>query len=150
MLIFALVLLVTPFVPQSSSASDVGWMTGCWELTRNGRHIVEQWMSAEGGTLLGMSRTVANGQTREYEFLLIRHGANGLEYVAKPSGQPEGTFTATRVSPSEVVFENMAHDFPQRILYRRDGNTLLAATEGTVQGQARRVEFPYTRAACGE
>ena len=31
---------------------DLAWMAGCWELTRNGRHVIEQWMLAEGGTML--------------------------------------------------------------------------------------------------
>ena len=97
------------------SLDDLAWMAGCWELTRDGRHVIEQWMPAEGGTMLGMSRAVANGKTVEYEFLLIRPGPNGLDYVAKPSGQAEGTFTAGRVSATAVVFENPAHDFPTTI-----------------------------------
>jgi len=96
--------------------------------------------------MIGVSRTVSNGKTTEYEFLLIREGANGLEYVAKPSGQAEATFTAARASASEVVFENPAHDFPQRIIYRKEGDALKAAIEGSMNGQTRRVEFPYIKA----
>ena len=127
---------------------DVSWMSGCWESARGGRHIVEQWTAAEGGTLLGMSRTVVNGKTTEYEFLLIRETANGLEYVARPSGQPEATFTAVRVSNDEVVFENPTHDFPTRIIYKRQSDGLAAAIEGRMYGQVRRIDFPYTKAAC--
>jgi hypothetical protein len=130
------------------SAGDVGWMAGCWGFTRNGRHVVEQWLPAEGGTLMGVSRTVANGKTTEYEFLVIRSGANGLEYVAKPSKQPETVFTATRVTATEAVFENPAHDFPKKIHYTRSGDALTAAIEGPMNGQNRRIEFPYTKAGC--
>ena len=128
---------------------DVAWIAGCWETTRNGRHVVENWTAPEGGTMMGVSRTVDNGRTKEWEFLIIREGAKGLEYVAKPSGQPEATFTSTSVSATEVVFEDPTHDFPKKIHYRRDGNTLVAAIEGPMNGQTRRIEFPYTRAACG-
>jgi hypothetical protein len=131
------------------SVSDLAWLGGCWELTRNGRHIVEQWTPPEGGTLLGMSRTVNNGKTSEYEFLLIREGAAGLEFVARPSGQTEATFTSVRVSAEEVVFENPQHDFPTRISYRRNGNGLLAAVEGSRGGKTQRIEYPYRRASCG-
>jgi hypothetical protein len=131
------------------AASDVGWIAGCWELTRGARHVTETWMGPEGGTLMGMSRTVANGKTLESEFMLIREAATGLEYVAKPSGQPEAVFTAIRASQSEVVFENPAHDFPTRIQYKRDGEGLLAAVEGPANGQTRRIEFAYRKAACG-
>jgi Domain of unknown function (DUF6265) len=132
------------------SVADLGWLRGCWELTRNNRHIVEHWTAPEGGTLLGMSRTVAGGKTTEYEFLMIQEGPAGLEYVAKPSGQTGATFTSTHVSADEVVFENPKHDFPTRIIYHRDANGgLLAAIEGPRGGKTQRIEFPYTKAACG-
>jgi hypothetical protein len=130
-------------------ANDLAWMSGCWDLNRNGRHVSETWMPAEGGTLLGMSRTVASGKTLEWEFMLIREAPAGLEYVAKPSGQPEAVFTTRQASPVEVVFENPAHDFPKRIMYKRDGDVLSAAIEGAMNGQNRRVEFVYRKAACG-
>ena len=48
-----------------------------------------------------------------------------------------------------VVFENLQHDFPQRIGYQRTGpNALLAWVEGSQKGQFRRIEFPYRRATC--
>lgn len=120
------------------SVRDLAWMSGCWEISRPNRHVVEHWSAVEGGTLIGMSRTVANGKTSEYEFLLIREGTKGLEYVAKPSRQPEAVFTSTKVAANEVVFENPAHDFPKRILYKRAGDTLTAAVEGPMIINARR------------
>lgn len=131
------------------SIKDVAWIAGCWELDRNGRHVVEHWLPPEGGTMIGVSRTVAAGKTTEWEFLLIREGRNGLEYVAKPSGQAEATFTAAKVAGNEIAFENAAHDFPKRIAYTRDGDALLAAIEGPMNGQARRIEFPYRKGSCG-
>jgi hypothetical protein len=96
-----------------------------------------------------VSRTTAGEKTTEWEFLIIRQGAQGLDYVAKPSRQPETTFTATRASANEVVFENPAHDFPKRIIYKREGDALTAAIEGPMNGQNRRIDFPYKKAACG-
>ena len=135
--------------PAAPAIKDVGWIAGCWETTRNGRHVVESWTSAEGGTILGVSRTVSNGRTSEWEFLIIREGAKSLEYVAKPSRQPEATFSATSVSATEVVFENPAHDFPKKIIYKRDGDALVASIEGPMNGQTRRIDFAYKKAVCG-
>ncbi|MBI4266458.1 MAG: hypothetical protein HY657_18965 [Acidobacteria bacterium] len=132
------------------AVQDLAWLAGCWELTRGTRRVTEQWMRPEGGTLMGMSRTTADGTTVEYEFLIIREGAMALEFVAKPSGQPEAVFTATRVAAREVVFENPMHDFPTRITYRATGDGgLLAAVEGDVKGQRQTLQFPYRRVACG-
>jgi len=152
MSIASLVLALTmsgSFQAAKPAVEDVGWLSGCWGFTRNGRHGTEQWMPPEGGTMIGIGRTVANGKTTEYEFLLIRVGASGLEYVAKPSGQPEGTFIASRVTATEVVFENPAHDFPKKIMYTRNGDSLTAAIEGPLNGQTRRIEFPHTKTECG-
>ncbi len=71
------------------SVNDLGWLSGCWEATRNGREINEQWMKPAGQTMLGMGRTVADGKKRGDEFLQIREEKDGtIYYVAKPSGQP--------------------------------------------------------------
>ena len=133
------------------SVQDVSWLTGCWELTRGKTHVVEQWTSSEGETLLGLSKTVSDGKTVDHEFLMIRKGEKGLEYVAKPSRQPEAVFTSIRVDANVVVFENPTHDFPTRITYKRQSNGgLLASIEGTMNGQQRTIEFPYRAAACGK
>ncbi len=144
-------LLLAPLMQARTTAADLGWLSGCWDLTRNGRHVIEQWSAPEGGTLIGMSRTVGDGATKEFEFVMIREGSGGqLEYVAKPSGQAEATFTAIRASSNEVVFENLQHDFPTRIIYRRNADgSLLAAIEGPRNGRTQRIEYPYAPAACG-
>ena len=70
--------------------------------------------------MLGVSRTVRDGKTVAYEFLMIRPLEEGrLGYVSKPSGQPENSFPLLRMADGEVVFEDLEHDFPQRIIYRR-------------------------------
>ncbi|MEO6236034.1 MAG: DUF6265 family protein [Vicinamibacterales bacterium] len=137
------------FQAPAPTVKDVAWIAGCWEYTRGTRHVTEHWMPVEGGTMIGVSRTVTNGKTTEWEFLIIREGATGLEYVAKPSGQPDATFTAPTASASEVVFENPAHDFPKRISYTRDGDSLVASIAGPMNGQTRKIDFPYKKAACG-
>ena len=139
----------TPASSGTPTIKDVAWIAGCWDSTRGTRHVAEHWMAPEGGTMMGVSRTTTGEKTTEWEFLIIRQGPRGLDYVAKPSGQPEGTFTATRATANEVVFENPAHDFPKRIGYKRDGDSLTAWIDGPMGGQNRRIEFPHKKAACG-
>jgi hypothetical protein len=48
-----------------------------------------------------------------------------------------------------ITFSNPAHDFPQRIIYRRAGaDSLHARIEGTRNGQPRGVDYAYVRVAC--
>jgi hypothetical protein len=128
---------------------QVGWLTGCWETISAQRTIEEHWLPPRGGTMLGMGRTVQDGRTIEYESIVIRIENGHLAYEAHPSGQPSAVFLANQMTDGRVVFENRAHDFPQRVGYERRGDdALLAWVEGTQSGRTRRIEFPYQRVAC--
>lgn len=147
-----LLLLATMALPQTGGVTvqDAAWLTGCWSLAQGGRTVREHWMPPEGATMLGMSRTVSGGKTIEYEFIVIRQGTKGLEYVAKPWGQTEAVFTSTRVDPREIVFENLAHDFPTRISYANTDDGLVASISGAMNGKPRTIEFRYSATDCGK
>ena len=106
-------------------------------------------MKPAGNMMLGMSHTVVDGKTREYEFIRIVQEENGeLFFVAQPSAQKEARFKLVSASANEARFENPEHDFPQRIIYRRDGDSLIGRIEGVSKGKERSVEFPLRRVAC--
>jgi hypothetical protein len=145
------ILLMLGILGQPADPSALAWMAGCWRQESAGRTVEEVWMAPRGDGMLGMSRTVAKGRIVDHEFLQIRVQEGRLVYIARPSRQPEATFTAKSLGPREVVFENLAHDFPHRVIYRLqpDGN-LAARIEGTENGQARGVDFPMMRVACAK
>jgi hypothetical protein len=116
---------------------------------KRGIQITEMWMKPEGDAMLGVGRTVKADKVIDFEFLRIATTANGLAYVSRPTANTEDTvFPLLRSSATELVFENVAHDFPQRIIYRRTGENLNARIEGTKDGKTRGVDFPYMRAKC--
>jgi len=131
-----------------SPIDQVSWLQGCWQLESGGRVVEEQWMAPRGGVMLGMGRTVRDGTLVEYESVILREQDGRLAYEAHPSGQPSAVFTSASVSESTVIFENPTHDYPQRVGYQRDGDSLLAWIDGTANGKSRRVDFPYRRVAC--
>ncbi len=135
---------------QESGIQRVAWLQGCWETVSPQRTIEEQWMAPRGRSMVGVSRTVRGDSLVEYELMVLREQMDRLSYEAHPAGQPSAVFLSRTVGDSSVVFENLQHDFPQRIGYQRSGpDLLLAWIEGTENGQARRVDFSYRRAACG-
>lgn len=129
---------------------DLSWLAGCWQLTGNKRETLEQWMKPSGGMMLGMSRTVVEGKTREFEYLRIHRDESGdIHYVAIPSGQTETSFKLIRWSTTELVFENPEHDFPQRIIYTWKGEgEMEVRIEGLRGGKARAIDFLFTRSSC--
>ena len=107
-------------------------------------------MPPNGGLMMGAGRTVVNGATRSSEHLRLRARGDTLVYTAIPSGQRETDFTATHASGDSLVFENLAHDFPQRILYRRLGaDSVVARAEGPgANGAVRGFNIPMRRVEC--
>jgi hypothetical protein len=134
---------------QDTPIQRIAWFQGCWRMSAPGRVIEENWTAPRGGSLLGVSRTVRGDSLVEYEFVVVREDSGTVTYQARPSGQTGATFRARTLTDSSVVFENPAHDFPQRIGYRRVGHdSLVAWIEGTIRGSPRRREFPYARVGC--
>jgi len=134
----------------SDGAARLAWLAGCWERTNGPTIIEEQWMRPRAGVMLGVSRTTRRDTVVEFEQLRIFDRAGKTVYAAMPSGQAPAEFETSATSDSLVTFENLAHDFPQRVIYRRRGvDSLIARVEGLRGGQVRGVDFPYRRAVCG-
>jgi hypothetical protein len=130
--------------------AKLAWLAGCWRSESAEAGSLEQWTPLAGGTMLGMSRTVRQGKTVEFEFLQLRHLPDGtLAFIAMPSGQRTTTFPLLRLGDEEAVFESLEHDFPQRVVYAREGESKLRARiEGMQNGALRVIEFPMNRVSC--
>lgn len=134
---------------EPRSISQLSWLSGCWSAEGREEGSGEIWTSASGGSLLGISRTVKAGKTVEHEFMQIRERADGaIVFIATPSGQQTAEFPMREISAAKVVFENAAHDFPQRVIYERDGDKLIGSIEGTKNGKTKRIPFPYVKVSC--
>lgn len=133
------------------SLSDLRFMSGCWESAPGKKmQTSEQWMKPVGGMMLGMGRTVADGKAVDYEFMRIEQRGADIFFIARPRANKEDTeFKMVAGSATEAVFENPAHDFPQRVIYRlaKDGS-LAPRIEGTVNGKTKAIDFPMVRVAC--
>jgi hypothetical protein len=137
--------------PRESPIANMSWLAGCWELVAGERRIEEQWMRPRGGMMLGMNRTVTGDTTREFEYMQIREEGGRLVFTARPSGQEGASFGSILVTESKVLFENAAHDFPQRIIYMRgEDGSLIARIEGETAGKPRGVDFPMRRTKCAD
>lgn len=148
--ILTLVIPLAGWLPHSRSPVDqLRFLTGCWE-RRTARGVVEErWSTPKGGMLQGMGRTFRGDSLVGYEFVLIREIAGRIVYEAHPSGQASNLFPLKAITDTLVEFEDLAHDFPQRVGYRRAGaDSLIAWIEGTTPRGPRHIDFPYARVAC--
>lgn len=111
--------------PALAGEPEFGWLAGHWRSENNGRVSEEVWMVPEGGLMTGMGRTIRDGRVVSFEFLYITTGEDAA-YFAQPGGRPAVRFGLVSQEGERAVFENPDHDFPQRIEYARDGDTLTA------------------------
>lgn len=124
--------IVTTFATnpeQQPQVQTLYWMIGHWERDNNTaeRQSYEIWTKAEDGSLEGFGYTLKNGDTTFTEKLEIVEKAGQLIFVANVSQNKELTFfKITTITDSLFICENMLHDFPKKIAYRRDGENLYA------------------------
>ena len=98
--------------------------------------------------MVGMHRTVKGDRMVEFEFLRIEEQQGVPVYLAMPNGRSPATpFRLKTLERERVVFENAAHDFPQRILYWKEGAALRSRIEGTQNGKPASMEWTWTPSA---
>ena len=123
----------------------------------NKREVREQWLPLRGNLMLGMSHTVLQGKTQDYEYLRIESRPDGVYYVALPSGQNPTSFkfegktvvTMGDRSDDTFVFTNPSLEFPQKLVYRRGTlGWLYASVVGKVAGKENEVTYPMRRINC--
>lgn len=139
----------SPLAADISPLAQVSWLSGTWVGGVPVRQSEEIWSPPTGHIMTGMSRTVQADRTVFYEHLRLEARGDGVYYVAMPQGQAQAEFKLTTACEgegvSEAVFENPAHDFPTRIVYRRSGDVLHARIEGVRGGQPAAVDFEFKR-----
>jgi hypothetical protein len=126
---------------------QLAWMSGSWSGADGEVAMEEHWTAAAGGVMLGMHLDAAPGKKAFFEFLRIEQRDDGVVYVAMPRGRSETEFRLVAASAGRAVFENPQHDFPQRIIYWRDGESLCARIEGPSKGEDRAEQWCWERAA---
>ena len=103
------------------------WMAGSWIEEKGEAWSEEYWTAARGGIMLGVARNGTGTRLAMWEATQIRLNKDGkLAFYAMPRGAPASEFPMVSQSGTAIIFENKAHDYPQRIRYWRDGALLKA------------------------
>jgi hypothetical protein len=133
-----------------ASIEQMAWLVGCWERQgRAGALTTERWFAPKASSMFGIGTTIRGDTLRNYEMLLLRVAMGRMQYIAHLAGQAPTAFTATALDASQVRFENVKHDFPQEITYRRQGaDSVIAVTAGPENGQRREISFAFRRVGC--
>lgn len=126
-LTIAAALIMAAAAPVPEKADDLAWMAGSWVSEGDSSWTEERWSRPRGGVMLGTALTGKGAGAQHYEFMRIaRDEAGRLTFWASPLGRAPSPFPAVGGGEAEVAFLNPAHDYPQRIHYRREGAELVA------------------------
>lgn len=126
-----------------------GWLTGTWQSNASGRQMLETWVKLDDSTFAGKGRLVRKGDTLLLESVSLEQRGGQLYYVPTVTGQNNGMpvrFTLTAIDSRQMVFENPAHDFPQKVSYTLvSPDSLLAEISGTLNGVLQTRQFAMRR-----
>lgn len=141
----AALLFVPAFAFAQARVESLDWLAGTWtQETADGR-VSESWLGPANGLLVAVNLIARANGRRSFEFLRIADTAEGFSYFASPGGKAPVEFKLKESGDKRVVFENAAHDYPQRILYWREGERLVARIEGSIKGKERNEEWRFGR-----
>ncbi len=137
------------FHPETSAQKkeEIKWILGIWKIQGRQGMIAEQWTVKNDSTLTGKSFFIRNGKDsslRETVDLAFRNGSwYYIPTVRDQNNAQPVSFPLIFLKNQEFICENPAHDFPQRITYRRIKNQLFASIEGRKNNQYSKQNFDF-------
>jgi len=129
---------------------NASWLIGKWGNTTPEGALSEFWEKKNDSTYHGESYFVVGGKDTVFSESIELIEANGkLAYiVTMPSQNNEKPvrFDLTSGDGSNMVFENPAHDFPNKITYKKvSKDSLVAEIHGMQNGKAASETFAMKR-----
>lgn len=134
--------------PYAKLHQKAGWLIGKWGFTAPEGSLTETWTLKNDSTYAGETCFVIGKDTVFSEKLTVEQRGTDIHYVTLMKDQNEGkpvAFKLTSANKKELVFENPAHDFPQKITYTKTGTGVVAEISGNQKGKPASEKFPMEK-----
>lgn len=104
-----------------SSLTQLNWLVGEWQTEKSASFVNENWQKVSDDTFEGQGKTNSSSES-----LRLVQMADEVFYLAKVSHNPlPVAFKLSHCKNKQFVFENMQHDFPNKIEYRKINSNVL-------------------------
>lgn len=124
-------------------------LEGTWRMEAKNGALYEAWQKINDSTLQGRTYKIAKADTIVFERVDLVLRDDKIAYipvVKDQNNQQPVTFTLVSAGSGKYVFENLLHDFPQRVVYELPVNNQLHAwIEGNTAQGFKKVDYNYTR-----
>ncbi len=132
---------------KTTTLKELKWMLGNWESKTDEGILYEDWKKVDDSTYNGHAYAISlDGDTtfNENAKVILRNG--NIIYSVTVNNEESVDFTLVDIE-QQAVFENVNHDYPQRIIYKNlSADSLFARIEGTVDGAEESEDFRYGKA----
>lgn len=124
---------------------------GIWSMETDEGTIFEEWEKESDSLFTGISYVVKDGDTIVLESIKIKYEDGKLCYAPTVLNQNEGKEVLFLLkeyleTENKFVFENLMHDFPQRIIYHfKDNKNLSARLEGEQEGRMKSLDYSFKK-----
>ena len=127
----------------------MNWLIGSWEQALPEGILTETWTKENDSTYSAKSFYIKQKDTIHMESIVLTQKKEELLYRATVKGQNNDepvTFTMTSDAANAFTFENPAHDYPQKIMYKKvASDRLIAVISGKQQGKDSQESYPMTK-----
>ncbi len=117
----------------------INWLVGNWENKQADGKLVENWIKENDSIYSGESYFINSKDTVHFETIKLYQKGDDLIYSATVIGQNNDEpvdFKLTSESENVFSFENYAHEYPQKITYKRNrAESLTTTISGKQQGK---------------
>jgi hypothetical protein len=121
-LILAVLLTLVSCLKSKEKSKIVGadWLLGKWENNSENGNLLETWKKVNDSIYSGESYFIKGKDTLHSEQIKLEQKGENLLYIATVKGQNNDeavTFIHNATIEKQLVFENLKHDYPQKISY---------------------------------
>lgn len=131
---------------EETDVDSLKWILGKWQSNSEEGILYEEWKQKNDSTYLGHAYAITlDGDTTFSESAEIIESNGHINYSVTVNDETTTDFALVD-NQNIAVFENVNHDFPQRIIYQKlSKDSLFARIEGTVDGEDQFEEYRYVK-----
>jgi hypothetical protein len=129
----------------------LNWLIGNWHNQLDGGDLTENWTKLNDSTFTSRTLFIIGKDTIHDESIVLTQKGNHLLYIPTVKGQNndkpvEFKFNSETDKENEFIFENPAHDYPKKIVYKKINDTsLVASIYGKQDGKDVNENYPMTK-----